>query len=323
MPPDSGSPTATALQVSDLPPLPDACVPTAAQIVAGPPLSPAKRIWLYDSGEWEVFVLEWAHAVKEPYVHVQRLGGSGDHGMDVAAFLTSRGLEGDWDCFQCKHYSGTLTPADAWPEILKILTASLDGYCTLPRRYLFFSPKGCGPKLAKLLNSPKDLKTTFLAELAKSDGLGKGLTDERIAQLTAYAADVDFAIFGDTDLEDVLTVHRRTPYHSLRFGWQLPHRPQPEEPPGAPTKTEHRYVEQLIEVYSERHPDAGVTPNNASEHPLTKKHFPRQREAFYCAESLRVFARDSVPEGTFKKLQDDLYDGVVEVEDLEHQSGHH
>jgi hypothetical protein len=48
-------------------------------------------------------------------------------------------------------------------------------------------------------------------------------------------------------------------------------------------------------------------------HDLTSEHYPRQREAFYSAEALRLFARDSVPAGTFEALQADLYDGVVEV----------
>lgn len=31
-------------------------------------------------------------------------------------------------------------------------------------------------------------------------------------------------------------------------------------------------------------------------------HFRRQRQAFYCAESLRAFSRDTLPEGAFERL---------------------
>ncbi|GGY30217.1 hypothetical protein GCM10008098_24610 [Rhodanobacter panaciterrae] len=55
--------------------------------------------------------------------------------------------------------------------------------------------------------------------------------------------------------------------------------------------------------------------------PKLKEHFRRQREAFYEAESLRVFARDSVPSGTFESLQDDIYDGVVDSHDSNHTDG--
>ncbi|EKT77325.1 hypothetical protein WSS_A38246 [Rhodococcus opacus M213] len=43
--------------------------------------------------------------------------------------------------------------------------------------------------------------------------------------------------------------------------------------------------------------------------------------AFYSAEALRVFARDSVPEGTFNALQQEIIDGVVDAHDLAHRAG--
>lgn len=321
---EATSETTNPLLPSELPEPPRALsVPTAAQLAAGPRLSPRKRIWLYDSDEWEAFILEWAHAVDEPYVHVQRLGGSGDRGIDVAGFLTDRGLEGAWDCFQCKHYEGTLSPVNVWPEIVKILLAAWGKYCILPRRYLFFSPRGAGPKLAKLLNSPDDLRSTFLSEFKREDSaLKKTLSPEVVEHLARYAESVDFAIFGEMPLEDVLEVHRRTCHHALRFGTELPARPLPDPPPENPTQAESRYVEQLLEVYREKYPGESFDSITVSDHSWTKIHFPRQREAFYCAESLRVFARDSLPDRTFEKLQEDLYAGVVETEELDHESGH-
>ena len=53
-----------------------------------------------------------------------------------------------------------------------------------------------------------------------------------------------------------------------------------------------------------------------------REHFHRQREAFYHAESLRVFARDTVPPGTFESLQEDIYDGVVDTHDASHPDGY-
>jgi hypothetical protein len=51
------------------------------------------------------------------------------------------------------------------------------------------------------------------------------------------------------------------------------------------------------------------------------KHYHRQREYFYHAESLRNFARDTVPSGTFEDLQDEVHSGVVEVESAPHPDG--
>ena len=56
--------------------------------------------------------------------------------------------------------------------------------------------------------------------------------------------------------------------------------------------------------------------------PKLKDHFRRQREAFYEAESLRVFARDSVPPGTFEALLDDIHDGVIDTHDGNHADGY-
>ncbi|MGL9649951.1 hypothetical protein Q7I60_18615, partial [Escherichia coli] len=47
----------------------------------------------------------------------------------------------------------------------------------------------------------------------------------------------------------------------------------------------------------------------------------RQRERFYHAESLKNFARDTVPAGTFDALQDEIYHGVIDVCEDYHLSG--
>ena len=56
--------------------------------------------------------------------------------------------------------------------------------------------------------------------------------------------------------------------------------------------------------------------------PTLRGHFHRQREAFYHAESLRVFARDTVPNGTFESLQQDIFDGVIDTHDAAHPDGY-
>jgi hypothetical protein len=65
----------------------------------------------------------------------------------------------------------------------------------------------------------------------------------------------------------------------------------------------------------------GIDPAFASTHSQTDHHYLRQREAFYSAEALRVFARDSVPEGTFSALQNEVLDGVIETCDRRYRDG--
>ena len=50
-------------------------------------------------------------------------------------------------------------------------------------------------------------------------------------------------------------------------------------------------------------------------------HFNRQREAFYQAESLRVFVRDKVEPGTFDRLQEEIFVGVIDTRDARHDDG--
>jgi hypothetical protein len=56
-------------------------------------------------------------------------------------------------------------------------------------------------------------------------------------------------------------------------------------------------------------------------HETLNRDFLRQRERFYYAEALRNFARDTVPEGTFESLQDEIYYGVVEICEGLHANG--
>jgi hypothetical protein len=81
------------------------------------------------------------------YVQVKRFGGSGDRVADIAAFKTKDGLEGAWDCFQCKHYSKPLSFGDAAPEILKVFRAPCADYWTLPDTYQFLAPRGSSTQL--------------------------------------------------------------------------------------------------------------------------------------------------------------------------------
>ena len=46
-----------------------------------------------------------------------------------------------------------------------------------------------------------------------------------------------------------------------------------------------------------------------------------QRESFFRAESLKNFARDSVPENTFSDLQQEIFEAVVETVHADHESG--
>ncbi len=296
---------------------------SSQRILQGKIIPPAQHLLLISSDDWETFLLEWAHFQKEKYYLVIQLGGANDYGIDVACFYTDKGFEGEWDNFQCKYYKGSpLTPAIAIPEIGKILWHIFSQTITTPKKYYFFAPQDCGPSLKKLLLNAKNLKKAVL------DGWGnycaKSITSKMTINLEndflKFFEQFDFSIFQYKPVAEVLEDHRKTPYYAARFGGGLKDRPPEDTPPEKISEVEVRYVEQLNEAYAD-HKNIDTKNLDIDDHPELKKHFQRQREYFYSAESLRSFARDSVPHGTFEELQEDMLDGVIDAAENDYMDG--
>jgi hypothetical protein len=286
----------------------------------GPTLTPKQHVYFYSSDEWEEFILEWASAVSAGYVQVKRMGGAGDRGADIAAFTSALGFEAEWDCFQGKHYSRPLNLSDALPEILKVLRHAAAGHYKLPSSYAFSAPQGVGPSLSKLLSSPSKLQEQFLARLVAGDKLVEGMEAAELDAVSNFARRMDFSIFSSLEIDEMLRVHRTTPHHVIRFGGPLPPRGTSGKPPASITANESRYVEQLVDVYREEYGDESLTIGTLASNASAAKHFKRQRQRFFQAESLRLYARDSVPDGTFETLQDDVHAGVIDVAEMKHST---
>lgn len=298
---------------------------TAATVVHGPVIPPQQQLLLYSPDQWEDFVQEWAHfCLKQQYVQVQRFTGSGDRGVDIAGFTDAKKLQGVWDNFQCKHYDNALRPTNVWVEIGKIIWYSFKKEYTPPRRYYFVAPKGAGTSLSALLSDTSKLRDELIANWEKyvQKEITKTLEVVLDASLLAYINAFDFSIFDAKTSLQLVEEHRTSPVHSARFGGGLKARPDAAKPPIVIKTDESRYVTQLLNAYAEHIGKPVSDPSVLAAAPKLRDHFHRQREAFYHAESLRVFARDSVPAGTFESLQDDIYDGVVDTHDATHQDGY-
>lgn len=289
--------------------------PTPTQVS----LTPEQRVSIYSDKQWEEFVLEWATTLTS-YEKVMRNGGANDHGVDVAAFTTVAGFDDAWDCYQCKHYAGALVPSDAYPEILKIILGTMNGHYIWPRKYFFVAPKGYGTTLAGVLNAPSKIASSLKKELTKDKSvLGRGLGSRSLSEVLGFIDNADFSGFGAIELHDLVSAHQATRWHAARFDVPLPNRETPRIPEVAAAEEHQRYVSQLLDAYEERHGEA-FTPHSAESHPTVGRHFLRYRVNFYTAESLRIFARDSVPENTFESLQNEIFDGVIDVHDA-HDGG--
>ncbi|MGE3759728.1 MAG: ABC-three component system protein, partial [Pseudobdellovibrionaceae bacterium] len=133
----------------------------------------------------------------------------------------------------------------------------------------------------------------------------------------------DFTIFNSISLVRMIEQHATTPFHAVRFGGGLGVRPEPEIPPEDTVSLEHRYIRQLLCIYAQSigEDQKSLDLSLLDKDEDVRKNFRRQRESFYHAESLRNFSRDTVPPGVFDALQNDIFDGVVDVCESQHDSG--
>jgi len=298
---------------------------TADQSLHGHHIPPQQQLLLYSADQWEGFVQEWVHyCLKAMYSQVQRFGGAGDRGIDIAGFTDGDKLNGVWDNFQCKHYDHALYPTDALPEIGKLLWYTFIEEFAVPRRYYFVAPKGVGTSLNAYLANAPEFRKALIKGWDKYCG-AKITSTQQISlegKFLAYVQAFDFTIFEAKTSLQLVEDHKSCPCHAARFGGGLPPRPDPAAPPEEIAPTESRYVEQLFEAYADHAKEAIGDIAGLKPHPKLKDHFFRQRVSFYHAESLRVFARDSVPPGTFESFQEEIYTGVVDIHDATFLDGY-
>ena len=289
---------------------------SSAKVLHGRLVPPQQQILLYSADEWELFIQEWLHHKKTIYQKVVRFAGANDMGVDVAGFVDEKGLKGVWDNYQCKHYKDSLAPKTGVEEIGKLVWHVFKKHISCPRKYYFLAPKDCGMSLKKLLLDSEKLKAKLVEKW--DDWCAVSITSKEVICLDGDFKDFvdafDFEIFTFMTALEAIDEHRKTPYYTTRFGGGLPDRPEATSPPETPEVSESRYTEQLFEAYADHKKQNIVDLSTLDKWPDLVKHYHRQREYFYYAESLRNFARDTVPAGTFSKLQDEVYAGVVDIE---------
>lgn len=320
---NDGSKGTFDLQIEDIPePAPRGGVSTG-KIIHGKLIPPQQQILLFSADDWEVFVEEWAHYQRVKYKAVARLSASADMGIDVAGFADNEGFQGVWDNHQCKHYGNPISPSIAIPEIGKCIWHASEGRFAPPRKFYFIAPKDCGMSLKKILLNSTDLKSKLFEKW--DDWCADSITSTKTIALEgdfrAYVDAFDFSIFTFKPALEIIDEHRKTPYFAARFGGGLPDRPTADSPPAEPDASESRYLQQLLDAYGDHNGQPCADTSALAAWPELVAHFNRQREVFYHAESLRNFARDNVPPGTFEDLQEEVFSGVIEVEAATHVSG--
>ncbi|MGC2424193.1 MAG: ABC-three component system protein [Nitrospirota bacterium] len=296
---------------------------TSEHIVSGIPIPKTRRIELFSPDDWEEFTEEWATSLVAEYYLIRRFAGSGDKGLDVVGFISDETFQGGWDNYQCKHYGSPLTPSSIWIEIGKIIYYSFSEEYPSPRKYYFICSKGIGTSLSKLLADPTKLKSEAKKNWSSycENQIVSGTAISLSGELKEHFDNFDFSIFSSKSLVELIDGHAKTTFHSVRFGGGLPPRPASEIPPSEIAPSESRYIQQIFEAYSDNAGEDIASVSSLNSKPDLRHDFLRQRERFYHAESLRNFARDTVPSGTFEELQENIYHGVVDVCESAHGDG--
>jgi hypothetical protein len=281
---------------------------------------------IFSADEWETFIEEWLDLKKENYVEIERLGGAGDKGRDVIAYISNKTLENyQWDCFQCKHYDKSLQPTQVYCEFAKILYYTYNKEFPIPKKYYFVAPKGCGTTLSKYLQEPETLKNKIIDNW--DNYCKNAITNIPVVldkDFLDYIKKFDFSIFSKIHIKDIIEEHRSHPNHLTWFGGGLPQRPKLNEVdiPVNVQASETIYIQQLLLAYSS---ESKISYRNPEEIPSDTNylnHFKRSRINFHYAEQLRNFSRDSLPPETFDDFQNEIYAGIIDLVEENHENGY-
>ena len=111
--------------------------------------------------------------------------------------------------------------------------------------------------------------------------------------------------------------------NKVKIGNSIYNLPEPLAVPNLPEENENKYVNALLEVYSQKEKTSITSLEDLEGYPIYKGNLQLHREAFYSAESvlyqIRDFFNDSTKE--FNNLKTEIYDGIKYELSLPHKNG--
>ncbi len=293
--------------------------------ILNPKLSPIEKLRFMSADQYEDFVLEWVHGYlkkQNKYKRVIRSGGAGDKGRDVIAYID----DAHWDCYQCKYYKSALTPSDIWKELAKLCYYSQRGDYQIPTNYFFMAPDGIGSKLESYLHTPQELKKELVKNWEKyCQGYITSKQDVLLeGDLKKYVENFDFSIVKSIPPLDLIEQHQETIWHSYRFGGLTPKKKRVAVVPGQNIDPkENKYIEQLLEAYSDYTQEQIKSIDALNSKPQLSKHLKRQRVYFFSADALEQFSRDisQSAEEHFTAFKNEICSAVIETCEDEYDNG--
>lgn len=303
--------------------------------------APLKRLYGMDEDEYEELVQVWVYSCLKAdgqYAQVHRVGGAGDKGRDVIAYLDD--TYSKFDLYQCKHYENELVYSDLYGEIGKLLTYTYKKTYPVPQHYYIACPKGVAQSFRDLLqDGAKDLKENILkdwddkvvAKVGKTYGIKLDVT------LRQYIKDFDYSIIKEINPLDFIDTFREkgSTYYFCYFGGGLSNIKKTKlEVPAKPAEEERNYISNLYDAYSE-HAKEVINEDNIATNGKYNSHLTRSRSIFYAAEEIRLTSRRSTPPDSdeFDELKrqintfvdntynEDYDDGFTKVKKVEEKAG--
>ncbi len=278
-----------------------------------------RHVLMLDDDELERFVRDWVARKEGSYFECVRFSGAGDLGRDVVGFLSSARHEGDWHNYQCKQYSKRL-PADVGiREIGKILRNAHEGHFTAPAKYLFIAPRGVTRNLERLIFNPSTFRDTLLGDWDKycATSIAANSTVPLGAELRSFIEGYDFSRISRVGLDDILDDPEVTPVLTKWFGADPGPAPRGEVPKSV-DDSELPYIGHLLDAYGDRDGRRYANYSEIVDHADHGRHFARQRERFYDAEAFERFYRDNTEKHVLETFESDVYHGVVDVCEAQH-----
>lgn len=288
---------------------------------------PQLRLKTMGEDEFERVVGEWAYSClrkEKKYSNVALLGGSGDSGRDLVAYIDDNMQK--FDIYQCKRYEKPLSPSTYMIEFGKLCYYTYIGEYAVSNKYYIVASNGIGQSLRKLIEHPKQINTELINTWDEKCGKKRQIIAEGIKMtdsLRKYIEEFDFSIVSDIAPITLLDEFSKSPWYKYHFGGGIKKRPTFEKPSEQLKKSEKTmpYVKQLLKVYSKEAGQVYETQEDLKNNQKLYKHFMRQREGFFSAQSLKRFARDELlNEDSYNSLKGQVEFGIMDVYENEYSS---
>jgi len=291
--------------------------PDKGNIFTGTPFTPQQRMTAVSSDEFEHIVHEWAYDyLKNKYHSVFQLGGSGDKGRDVIAYIDN--TKQVVDVYQCKHYQKPLTPSQYWVEFGKLCYYTYIGDYPIPKTYYIVASQGLGKEMKEYLENPQEINQALINNWDKY--CKKGITDTKQIpidlKIKKYIQEFSFQIVEEVSMLRLLDEYSETKWFKYRFGGGLKRRPKSIKPSVEVGEEEKElpYVVELLKAYSEFEKSPFSSVESLADNEYLYDHFHRQRLDFYSAQSLKRFSRDEfIEEDPYVEAKDEIYSGVIDI----------